>query len=85
MNIMRKTIMSLRERKVVGKKQNQLSTQRKQTPTNPRIMRKNISVNMVNTRCNKGQKTDKKLVNQKAVPVGEIGLVTPEQSIDETE
>ena len=77
--------MSLPERKVVGKKQNQLSTQRKQTPTNPRIMRKNISVNMVNTRCNKGQKTDEKLVNQKAVPVGEIGLVTPEQSIDETE
>ena len=82
---MKKTIMSLPERKVVGQKQNQLSTQRKQTPTNPRIMRKNFSVNMVNTRCNKGKKTDEKLVNQKAVPVAEIGLVTPEQSIYETE
>ena len=40
---------------------------------------------MVNTRSNKGQKTDEKLVNQKVMRVAEIDLETPEQSIDERE
>ena len=40
--------MSLPERKRVGLKQNQQATQRKQTPTKLRVMRKIFSVNMVN-------------------------------------
>ena len=72
--------MSLLERRGVGQKHNQLSTQRKQTPTNPRKMRRSISVNMVNTRGNKEQKTEEKMNNQKIVPVTEIDLETPEQT-----
>ena len=69
------------ERKGIGLKQNQSSTQRKQTPTYPRVTRKNISVNMVNTRSNKGQKTEEKLREEPIVPVMETELETPDQSI----
>ena len=41
-----------------------------------------MSVNMVNTRHNKEQGTEEKANNQKNVPVTEIDLETPEQSID---
>ena len=76
--------MSLPEKNGFVQQQNQLSTQRKQTPTNPKKMRKNVAVKLVHARSNKGQKTDGNLVNQKAVPVAEIDLETPEQTIDET-
>ena len=69
------------ERKGIGLKQNQSSTQRKQTPTYPRVTRKNISVNMVNTRSNNGQKTEEKLREEPIVPVMETELETPDQSI----
>ena len=74
--------MSLPERRGVELKQNQQLTQGKQTPTNPRVMRKIISVNLVNTRSNKEQKTDEKQINQKNVPDTEIDFETPEKSID---
>ena len=45
---MNRTRMSLLERKGVGLKQNQQATQRKQTPTKLRVVRKFFSVNMVN-------------------------------------
>ena len=45
-------------------------------------MRKNISVNMVYTRSNEGQETEEKQTNQKSMPVTEIDLETPEQSLD---
>ena len=45
-------------------------------------MRKNISVNMVNTRSNKEQKTEEKQTNQMNVPDTEIDFETPEKSID---
>ena len=46
-------------------------------------MRKNISVNMVNTRSSKERKIDERMTNQKNVPVTEIDLEPPEQSLDE--
>ena len=79
---MRKTRVSLPERKGVGLKQNQQSTQRKQTPTIPRALRKNISVNMENIGSNKEQTTGEKLIDQKTVIVAENDLEMPEQSID---
>ena len=82
---MKKTRVSLTERKVIGLKQNQSSTQRKLTPTNPRVMRKMISVNMVNTRSTKEQKTKEKLPEEPKVLVKEIDLETPDHSIDGAE
>ena len=82
---MKKTRVSLTERKVIGLKQNQSSTQRKLTPTNPRVMRKMISVNMVNTRSTKEQKTKEKLPEEPKLLVNEIDLETPDHSIDGAE
>ena len=78
---MKKTRVSLMERKRIGLNQNQSSTQRKQTTTYPRVTRKNISVNMVNTRSNKGQKNEEKFREEPIVPVKETDLETPDQSI----
>ena len=61
---MKKTRSSLTERKGIGLKQNQTSSQRKLTPTNPRVMKKNISVNMVNTKSNKEQKAKEKVTEE---------------------
>ena len=79
---MKKTKVSLMEKKRIGLQQNQSSTQRKLTSTNPRVTRKNISMNMVNTRSNNEPKTKKKLEEEPNVLVKEIGLETPDQSID---
>ena len=70
------------ERKGIGLERNQSSAQRKQTPTYRRVMRKNISVNMVKTRSNKGQTTEEKLPEEPNRPVKIIDLETPDQSID---
>ena len=82
---MKKTKVSLMERKRVGLKQNQFSTQRNLTPTNPRVMRKKMSVNMVHTRSTKEQKTKEKLPEEPDVPVKETDLETSDHSIDGAE
>ena len=41
--------VSITERRGTGLKQNQTSSQRKLTPSNPKVIRTNISVNMVST------------------------------------
>ena len=46
-------------------------------------MRKNISVNMVNTRGNKGQKAKEKVTEEPIIPARETDLETPNQSIDD--
>ena len=61
---MNRTRMSLPERKSVGLKQDQQATQRKQTPTKLRIMRKNISVKMVN----KGRRLKKSKLIKRIFP-----------------
>ena len=73
------------ERKGIGLKQNQSSTQRKLTPKKPESDEENISVNMVNTRSTKEQKTKEKLPEEPDVPVKEKDLKTPDQSIDGAE
>ena len=70
------------ERKATGQKQNQTSSQRKAL-SNPKIMeKKNISVNMVNTRSIKEPKAKEKSVEEPTVPARETDLETPHQSID---
>ena len=82
---MKKTRVSLTERKGTGLKPSHASMQRKPTPTNPRIRRKNISVNMVGTKSNKEQKAKEKMLKEQSVPEKETNLETPDQSIDEIE
>ena len=48
-------------------------------------MRKNFSVNMVNTRSAKKHKTKESAVEGPTVPAIEIDLETPDQSVDEVE
>ena len=79
---MEKTRVSLTERKGTRHKQSHTSRQKKPTPTNPRIMRKNISVNMVSTRSVKEQKAKKKTLEEQSVPAKETDLETPDQSIN---
>ena len=82
---MKKTRISLTERRGMGLKQNQTSSQRKLTPTNPKVMRKNTSSNMVNTRSNKEQKAKEKVTEESTIPARETDLETPDQSIDGAE
>ena len=83
--IIKKTGASLTERKGIGLKQNQMSTQRKLTPTKSRVMRKNIPVNMVNTRSNKEHKAKEKVSEETTIPVKESDLENPNRSIDGAE
>ena len=48
-------------------------------------MRKNISVNMVNTRSVKEHKATQKAMEEPTVPAREIDLETPDQSFDGVE
>ena len=79
---MKKTRVSLTERKGTGPKQSHTSMQKKSTQTNPRIMRKNISVNMVSKRSVKEQKVKQKTLEEQSVPANKTDLETPDQSID---
>ena len=82
---MKKTRASVTERKGTGIKQNQTASQRRLKPTNLRVMRKNISVNMVNTRSNKEQKAKEKVSEEPTIPAKETDLEKPEKSIDGAE
>ena len=72
------------ERRGAGFKQNQIATQKKQTPINPKVM-KNISVNKVNTRSIEEQKVKEKAMEEPTAPARETDLETPDQSIDGAE
>ena len=79
---MKKTRVSLTERKGGGPKQSHTSMQKKPAPTNRRIMRKNISVKMVSTRSVKEQKAKEKAkektLEEQSVPAKETDLETPD-------
>ena len=64
---MKKNRVSITERKRTGLKQNQTSRHRELTSTNPRVMRKNISVNMVSTRGKKEQKAKEKVTEEQNI------------------
>ena len=80
--IMKRNRVSINERKATGPKQNQTSLQRKATLTNSKVIKNNISVNMVNTRSVNEHKAKKKAVEEPTVPDRETDLETPDQSID---
>ena len=78
-------ILKITERKATGPKQNQTSSQRKATLSNPKVMKKNISVNLVKTRSVKELKAKEKADNEPTLPARETDLETPDQSIDGVE
>ena len=79
---MKKTRVSLTERKGTGLKQSQISMQKKPTPKTPGVMIKSISVNMVSTRSTMEQKAKEKTLEEQSIPAKETDLETPDQSID---
>ena len=76
--------MSLPGKSEIEEKQNCPSRQQRQTlsTTNPRTMKKNISVNIVNTQSNKYQTTGEKHSEKYSAPITDVDLETPEQSTD---
>ena len=62
----RKTV-SITERRETQLQQNQTSLQRKLTPSNSKVMRKKILVNMVNTRSIKEHKAKEKPMEEPTV------------------
>ena len=82
---MRRSRVPIGERRVIESKTNHNSSQREVTPLDPRITRKNFSVSMVNTRSAKENKTKVSAEEGQTEPAIEIGLETPDQSVDEVE
>ena len=82
---MRRSRVTTEERRVIESKTNHNSSQGKVTPFDPRITRKNLSVSMVNTRSAKKNKTKASAEWGQTEPAIEIGLETPDQSVDEVE
>ena len=78
---MKRNRVSITERKATGPKQNQISSQRKTTLSNPKVMKKNSSVNMVSTISVKEHKAKERAEEEPIVPARETDLETPGQSI----
>ena len=71
---MKRNNVSITERRGTRLKQNQTSSQWKVTPSNPKVMRKKISVNMVNTRSKKEHKAKEKQMEGPTVSARETDL-----------
>ena len=82
---MKRSRVPIAEKRVPEQRQNQNSSKPKATLSNPKVMRKNISVSMVNTRSAKEHKTKKCAVEGPTEPAGKIDLETPDQSVVKVE
>ena len=82
MKIMKRKRVLITERKATGTKQNQTSSQRKATLSNPKVVKKIIPVYMVTTRSVREHKAKEKTVEEPTVPARETDPETPDQSID---
>ena len=82
---MRRSRVPIADKGVQESEKNHNSSQRKATLSDPKVMRKNVTVNMVNTRSAKEHKTKQIDVEGPTVPAIEIDLETPDQSVDEVE
>ena len=80
---MRRSRVPIADKRVQESKKNHNSSQRRTTLSDPKVMRKNFSVNMVNTRSAKEHKTKESAVEGPTVPTIEIDLETPDQSVGE--
>ena len=82
---MRRNWVPIADKRSQESKKNHKSSQRKATLSDPRVMRKKFSVNMVNTRSAKEHKMKESAVEGPTVLAMEIDLETPDQSVDVVE
>ena len=82
---MRRSRVPIAERRVLESKTKHNSSQRKAMPSDQKVIRKNFSVSMVNTRCAKENKTRGSAEEVRTEPAIETDLETPDQSVDEVE
>ena len=81
-------MVPIADKRILESKKNHNPSQPKATLSDPKVMRKNFSGSMVNTRSSKENKTKVSAVEEQTVPVRnllEIDLETPDQSVDEVE
>ena len=83
--MMRRSRVPIVEKRILESKTNHNSSQRKAMPSDQKVMRRNFSVSMVNTRSAKESKTKVSAVKGQTVPAKEIVFETPDQSCDEVE
>ena len=76
---MRQSRVPIADKRVQETKKNHNSSQRRTTLSDPKVMRKNFSENIVNTRSAKEHKTKESAVEGPTVPAIEIDLETPDQ------
>ena len=81
---MKKTIVSLPGKSEIEQKRNRPSRQQRQTlsTTNPRTMKKKVSVKIFNTQRNKDQTTGEKHSEKYSAPITNVDLETLKQSTD---
>ena len=82
---MRRSRVPIAERRVLESETNHNSLQQKAMPSVQKIMRKNFSKSMANTRRAKENKTKVSAEEGRTVPATEVDLETPDQSVDEVE
>ena len=82
---MRRSRVPIAEKKVLESKTKHNSSQQKAMPSDQKVIRKNFSVSMVNTRCAKESKSRGSAEEGRTEPAIEIDLETPAQSVDEVE
>ena len=82
---MRRSRVPIAHKRVQESKKNHNSSQQRTTLSDLKVMKKNFSVNMVNTRSAKVHKTKESTVEGPTAPTTEIDLETPDQSVDEVQ
>ena len=82
---MRLSRVPIPDKRVPESKKNHNSSQRKATLSDPKVMRKNFSVNMVNRRSVKEHKSKESAVEGPTLLAIEIDHETTDQSVDEVE
>ena len=82
---MRQSRVPIAEKRLLESKTNHNSSQRKAMSSDQKVMKKNFSVSMVNTRSAKESETEVSAEEGRTVPAIEIDLETPDQSVNEVE
>ena len=82
---MRQSRVPIADKRVQESKKNHYSSQRRTTLSDPKVVKKNFSVNMVITRSAKEHRTKESVVEGPTAPTIEIDLETPDQSVDEVQ
>ena len=82
---MRRSRVPIAHKRVQESKKNHNSSQQRTTLSDPKVMKKNFSVNIVNTRSAKEYKTKESAVEGPTAPTIEIDLDTPDQSVEEVQ